>query len=83
MLFVSGDFRVMLLTRHVALKDVKITKELIVEKIRRLESVLKQRFKISAPKIALCSLNPHAGENGILGNEEISEFEPALKELKT
>ena len=82
MLFVSGDFRVMLLTRHVALKDVKITKELSVEKIRRLESVLKQRFKIQAPKIALCSLNPHAGENGILGNEEISEFEPALRELK-
>ena len=44
--------------------------------------MLKQRFKIQAPKIALCSLNPHAGENGILGNEEISEFEPALRELK-
>lgn len=82
MLFVSQDFRVMLLTRHIALTDVKITKELIVEKIKRLEETLKHQFKINRPKIALCSLNPHAGENGILGSEEIQEFEPALKELK-
>ena len=82
MLFVSGDFRVMLLTRHLALKDVKITKELLEDKIRRLNDTLRYRFKIKSPKIALCSLNPHAGENGILGKEEIEEFEPALKNLK-
>lgn len=82
MLFVSKDLRVLLLTRHVALKDVKITKELLLEKVKRIDRVLKQNFGIPKPKIALCSLNPHAGENGILGNEEIEVFLPAVNELK-
>lgn len=81
MLFVSKDLRVLLLTRHVALKDVKITKELLLEKLKRINRVLKQNFGIPKPKIALCSLNPHAGENGILGNEEIEVFLPAVKDL--
>ena len=82
MLFVADDFRVLLLTRHIALKDVKITKNLLLEKISRINRVLKDNFKIKNPKIALCALNPHAGENGILGNEEISDFEPALSLLR-
>lgn len=82
MLFVSGDFRVLLLTRHLALKDVKITKELIIEKIKRINRVLKDNFGIEKPEIALCSLNPHAGENGILGQEEITECKPAVEELR-
>lgn len=82
MLFVAKDFRVLLLTRHLALKDVKITKELLIEKINRINSVLKNKFFIEKPKIALCSLNPHAGENGILGDDEIKEFLPALYVLK-
>lgn len=81
MLFVAGDFRVLLLTRHVALKDVKITKELLVEKVERISQVLKEKFEVLQPKIALCSLNPHAGENGVIGMEEIDEFLPAIKEL--
>lgn len=55
MLFVSKDLRVLLLTRHVALKDVKITKELLLEKLKRINRVLKQNFGIPKPKIALCS----------------------------
>lgn len=82
MLFVANDFRVLLLTRHVALKDVKITKELLVEKVKRIHRVLLQDFGIKNPKIALCSLNPHAGENGLLGDEEIKEFFPAISELR-
>lgn len=82
MVFVSNDFRVLLLTRHVSLKDVKITKQLLVEKIKRINRVLKQNFNIESPKIAICSLNPHAGENGLLGNEELTEFTPAIKELR-
>lgn len=82
MVFVSEDFRVLLLTRHVALQDIKITKQLLIEKIKRINRVLKQNFNIANPKIALCSLNPHAGENGLLGNEEITEFAPALKALR-
>lgn len=83
MLFVCDDFRVLLLSRHVALKDVKITKELLIEKLQRIDCVLKEKFKISSPNIALCSLNPHAGENGILGTEEIEEFTPALSFLRS
>lgn len=82
MLFVCNDFRVLLLTRHIALKDVKITKELLIEKLNRINNVLKNNFGIKNPMIALCSLNPHAGENGILGTEEINEFQPALKYLR-
>ena len=82
MLFVAKDFRVLLLTRHIALKDVKITRNLILEKVKRLNTVLKRDFQIASPKLALCALNPHAGENGILGKEEITEIKPAIKELK-
>lgn len=82
MLFVTGDFRVLLLTRHLPLKDVKITKELLIEKIQRINDILKDKFKTKSPRIALCALNPHAGENGILGKEEIEEFAPAVSFLQ-
>ena len=82
MLFVSNDLRVLLLTRHLPLKEVKITKQLLIEKIHRINRVLTYNFRITKPKIALCSLNPHAGENGILGREEIEEFYPAIESLR-
>lgn len=82
MLFVCDDFRVLLLSRHVALKDVVIKKDILIEKIFRINDVLKNKFSIKNPKIALCALNPHAGENGILGDEEIKEFYPAVEFLK-
>lgn len=82
MVFVARDFRILLLTRHLPLKEVKITKELLIEKVQRIHRVLKNDFKISSPKIALCSLNPHAGEHGILGREEIEEFAPAIDYLR-
>ena len=82
MLFVSKDFRILLLTRHLPLKDINIKKELIVEKIERIHRILTKNFGIKNPKIALCSLNPHAGENGILGREELEEFYPAIKILR-
>ena len=81
MLFVAGDFRVLLLTRHCALKEVNLTKELIVKKISDLNLFFKNYFKIDNPKFALCSLNPHAGEDGILGKEEIEVMQPAVEEL--
>lgn len=82
MLFVAKDFRVLLLTRHVALKEINITKELLTTKIIDLNEFFKTKFKIESPKFALCALNPHAGEHGILGNEEIETIIPAIKELK-
>lgn len=81
MLFVADDFRVLLLTRHVPLKEVSITKDDIIKKVTVLDKFFKEKIKIPAPKFALCALNPHAGEGGILGREEIEILQPAVNEL--
>ncbi len=81
MLFVANGFRVLLLTRHCALKDIKLTKEVIVKKVQDLNIFLETHFQIINPKFALCGLNPHAGEHGILGQEEIEIMQPAVNEL--
>lgn len=81
MLFVANGFRVLLLTRHCALKDIKLTKEVIVKKVQDLNIFLETHFQIINPKFALCGLNPHAGEHGILGREEIEIMQPAVNEL--
>ena len=81
MLFVAKDFRVLLLTRHCALKRIKVTKELIVEKVYNLQEFLRSHMGISAPKFGLCAFNPHSGEDGILGKEEIEILNPAVKSL--
>ena len=82
MLFIAGDLRVMLLTRHLPLCDIKITKEMVIDKVLRLNKFLTDKCKIEKPKIALCALNPHAGENGILGREELDIINPAIDELR-
>ena len=82
MLFVAGNFRVLLLTRHIALKDISLTKELVVEKISNLKDFFVKNLGILNPKFALCAFNPHAGEDGILGNEEIEILHPAVEELR-
>lgn len=82
MLFVAGNFRVLLLTRHVALKDIIITKEMVVEKISNLQEFFENKLKIKEPKFALCGFNPHSGEDGILGREEIDILIPAVEELR-
>lgn len=83
MLFVAKDFRVLLLTRHCALKDIKLTKELIIEKVERLRSYFQNKLFIKKPSFALCALNPHAGEGGILGDEEGKIMIPAVEALRT
>lgn len=82
MLFVSKGFNVLLLTRHCALKDIFISKEIIIEKVLRLNEFFKTHYGIEKPKLALCSLNPHAGEGGILGTEEETIIKPAVIELR-
>lgn len=82
MIFIADDLRVMLLTRHVALSDIKITREIIIEKTKRFNDFLVEKCKIKNPKIAFCALNPHAGEEGILGDEEIEIINPAIRELQ-
>jgi 4-hydroxythreonine-4-phosphate dehydrogenase len=84
MLFVSKDLRVLLLTRHIPLKKVsqKLTKELIIEKTERLRSYFQNRLYINKPSFALCALNPHASENGLIGEEEESVMLPAIEALR-
>ena len=83
MLFIAQDLKVMLLTRHLALKDVPnaLSKEIIIEKTKRFYNFLVNYYKIESPKIALCALNPHMGEGGLLGVEEETILKPAVLEL--
>ncbi len=83
MLFVANNFRVLLLTRHCALKEITLTKEIVITKVKNLVKTFKTQFNIENPKFALCGFNPHSGEDGILGREEIDILIPAVKELKT
>ena len=82
MLFVAENFRVLLLTRHCALKDIQLTKELVIEKIMNLKEFFVNKLGIAEPKFALCGFNPHAGEDGILGSEEIEILQPAVDILR-
>ena len=84
MLFVSKDFRVLLLTRHCALKEVSnnLTKEVIIEKTERLRSYFQNKLFIKKPSFALCALNPHAGENGLIGVEEEKIIIPAIQAVR-
>ena len=84
MLFVSKDFRVLLLTRHIPLRDVSkaLTKNLIIEKVERLRSYFQNKLYINKPSFALCSLNPHAGESGLIGDEEDKNMLPAIEAVR-
>lgn len=83
MLLVSGSFRVAHVTTHISLKEVfnQIRKERVLEVIELLHNACKE-FGIKNPKLAVAGLNPHAGENGLLGDEEIREIIPAIDEAK-
>lgn len=83
MILMKDDFRVALVTGHIPLKDVAttITKELIEDKLRIFNHTLKQDFGIGSPRIAVLSLNPHAGDEGLLGTEEEQIIIPALNEM--
>lgn len=83
MLFVANKFRVLLLTRHCALKDITLTKEIVKIKIKNLVQTFRSQFDIKNPKFALCGFNPHSGEDGILGSEEIDILIPTVKELQS
>lgn len=84
MLLVAENMRIGLVTEHVAVKDVaqSISKEAITSKLLLMNSSLKKDFGISKPKIAVLALNPHAGDDGLIGNEEENIIKPAIKEAK-
>jgi 4-hydroxythreonine-4-phosphate dehydrogenase len=76
----SGPLRVALATTHMPLSAVPaaITHELLTRTVRIVADELTAKFRIAKPRIAVCGLNPHAGEGGYLGREEIEIITPAL-----
>lgn len=83
MMLVGGGLRVALATTHLALKDVPraITTESLEQTLIVLHGDLQKKFGIAAPRILVAGLNPHAGESGYLGREEIDTIEPVLRRL--
>ena len=84
MLMVSNTLRVGLLTDHVAVKDVasNITRELIEKKVNTIHKTLIQDFGIVKPKIAVLGINPHVGDNGVIGTEDDTTLKPTLDNLR-
>jgi len=84
MLMVANNLRVGLITDHVPVKDVanQITPERIKEKIETVYESLQKDFRINKPKIAVLGINPHNGDNGVIGNEDDDVLRPTLKEIK-
>ncbi len=85
MFLVSEGLRVGVVTGHIPLQDVSksITSELIISKIKLMNASLKGDFGIQKPKIAVLGLNPHAGEEGLLGQEENTVIKPAIEACKS
>lgn len=84
MLFVADKLKVALATTHCPLSEVpkKITSNLLTETINIMHAELKNKFKLSNPRIFVSGLNPHAGENGHLGREEIDVIAPTIQLLQ-
>lgn len=85
MLLLNDNLRVGLLTEHLPIRDVasQITKERIIMKAKLMAKSLLEDFGIRKPKIAILSLNPHAGDQGAIGKEELEIILPAVEALKT
>ena len=84
MMLVAGDLRVALATTHLPLRDVPdaVTPEVLDAVLRILDTDLRARFGIAQPEIVVCGLNPHAGEEGHLGREDIDTIAPTLDALR-
>jgi 4-hydroxythreonine-4-phosphate dehydrogenase len=84
MLMVSDAVKVGLVTNHIPISEVssKITKELIIKKVKIFEEALRVDFGVERPTIAILGLNPHAGDGGVIGDQEEKIIKPAIIELK-
>ncbi len=84
MFMITENLRVGLLTDHVPVKDVvnHISEELITKKIETIHDSLKKDFRITKPKIAVLGINPHTGDNGVIGKEDDEVLRPTLKKIK-
>ena len=85
MMFVADKMRLTIVTRHVPLKEVPrlITKKAVHDSISLMAKTLKEQFRIKSPKIAVLGLNPHAGEGGLLGQEDLKFILPAVRQART
>lgn len=84
MFMVTDTLRVGLLTDHVPVKDIveHLSEALIIKKINAVYNSLLQDFKIIRPKIAVLGINPHTGDNGVIGNEDDTILRPTLQKIK-
>ncbi len=84
MLMVASNMRVGLVTEHIPVAEIAkhITKENIISKLKIIHSSLQKDFGVDKPRIAVLGLNPHAGDEGLIGNEEETIIKPAIKEAK-
>lgn len=84
MLFVVDQLKVALATTHLPLSDVPaaITKDSLLATLTLFHAELQQKFALASPRILVCGLNPHAGEGGYLGREDIDIIAPAINELR-
>jgi len=84
MFMIAENMRVALLTEHVAVKDIaqQVSRERIISKLQVINNSLKRDFNINKPRIAVLGLNPHAGDDGLIGKEEEEIIRPAIKEAK-
>ena len=82
MIMVSDKLRIGILTGHIPVKEIAntISEDMILNKIRIMNKSLKMDFGIRKPKIAVLGLNPHAGDNGLIGTEEIEIISPAIQQ---
>ncbi|MBQ7191882.1 MAG: 4-hydroxythreonine-4-phosphate dehydrogenase PdxA [Paludibacteraceae bacterium] len=84
MMMVSDVMRIALVTNHLPISQVAshINQETVLHKLRVLNRALKEDFTLQQPRIAVLALNPHAGDNGLLGSEEKEILQPAIKHTK-
>ncbi len=84
MLFIADDLRVVLVTRHVPIKDLPalVTSAKVFSVVETTAAFVRDRFGIKQPRVAVCGLNPHAGEGGHMGREEVTQISPALNKLR-
>ena len=84
MFMISDDLRIGVVTGHIPVKDipVNVTAEGIVAKLKLMHASLKQDFWIQKPRIAVLGLNPHAGDNGLIGQEDAQIIMPAIEQAK-
>lgn len=82
MMMCCDRIRIGIMTNHLAIKDVPdaITHDLLIEKIRLMHESLKRDFAIPMPKIAVLALDPHAGDNGVIGTQDMDVVKPAIDE---